>query len=68
VISCLCTIAFYYLLRSVEYSNTGQTNTRTQRFTLGDVTIWHNNTAYNATVAPPAALSQATAATLRIHN
>ena len=35
----LCIVAFYFLLRSCEYCDTAK-ETRTQKFTLGDITFW----------------------------
>ena len=67
VIANLCTIAFYFLLRSVEYSDTGKENTRTHGFTLGDITFWHNDIRIPIT-AHPSLLFTADAATLRIRN
>ena len=67
VIANLCTIAFYFLLRSVEYSDTGKENTRTHGFTLGDITFWHNDIRIPIT-AHPSLFFTADAATLRIQN
>ena len=67
VIANLCTVAFYFLLRSVEYTDTGKENTRTQGFTLGDITFWHEDTRIPIT-AHPSLFFQADAATLRIRN
>ena len=69
LIANLCTVAFYFLLRSIEYSDTGKQNTRTTPFRLGDITFWCGNECVNAATIPnPHLLSKATAATLRITN
>ena len=67
VIANLCIIAFYFLLRSVEYSHTGKENTRTHGLTLADVTFWKNHQQIPIT-APTSVLFMADAATLRIRN
>ena len=44
LIANLCNVAFYYLLRSVEYTYTGK-DTQTQRLCVGDITFWHGTVA-----------------------
>jgi len=60
----LCNIAFYFLLRSVEYSHTGK-EAQTQPVCLGDITFWQGTTIIPYW-ADTARLSQATAASICI--
>lgn len=66
LIANLCNVAFFYLLRSAEYTHTGK-STQTQRLCLGDVTFWKGNTVIPSW-APPKQIIQATAATLTFRN
>ena len=69
LIANLCIVAFYVLLRSVEYCDTGKKDTRTTPFCLGDITFWHGPTCINAaTITNPHLLTKATAATLHVTN
>ena len=63
----LCTIAFFYLLRVGEYTDSGKHNTRTHPFRVGDVTFWKNHKIIDNRLAL-ATLYQANAATLTITN
>ena len=69
LIANLCIVAFYFLLRSVEYCDTGKKNTRTTPFCLGDITFWDGTRCVNAaTYEYPHLFSKATAATLHVTN
>ena len=60
----LCNIAFYFLLRSVEYSHTSK-EAQTQPVCLGDITFWQGSTKIPYW-ADTARLSHATTAVIRI--
>ncbi|KAG7352982.1 hypothetical protein IV203_009030 [Nitzschia inconspicua] len=65
----LCTIAWFYLLRVGEYTQTTQTaRRRTIQFRLEDVTLWNHTQVLHSTLPLQTLLSQCTAATLRISN
>ncbi|KAG7346624.1 hypothetical protein IV203_005693 [Nitzschia inconspicua] len=65
----LCTIAWFYLLRVGEYTQTTQTaRRRTIQFRLEDVTLWNHTQVLCSTLPLQTLLSQCTAATLRISN
>ncbi|KAG7360527.1 hypothetical protein IV203_035626 [Nitzschia inconspicua] len=65
----LCTIAWFYLLRVGEYTQTTQTaRRRTIQFRLEDVTLWNHTQVLRSTLPLQTLLSQCTAATLRISN
>ncbi|KAG7338688.1 hypothetical protein IV203_037292 [Nitzschia inconspicua] len=64
-----CTIAWFYLLRVGEYTQTIQTaRQRTIQFRLGDVTLWNHTQVLHSTLPLQTLLSQCTAATLHISN
>ncbi|KAG7349649.1 hypothetical protein IV203_012246 [Nitzschia inconspicua] len=65
----LCTIAWFYLLRVGEYTQTSQSaRRRTIQFRLEDVTLWNHTQVLRSTLPLQILLSQCTAATLRISN
>ncbi|KAG7353946.1 hypothetical protein IV203_003302 [Nitzschia inconspicua] len=65
----LCTIAWFYLLRVGEYTQTTQTaRQRKIQFRLKDVTLWNHTQVLHSTLPLQTLLSQCTAATLRISN
>ena len=63
----LCIIAFYYLLRAGEYTHTGKDNTRTEKFTLKDITFFKGNKIIDFRTNKTE-LHTADKATLRIRN